>query len=302
MSVNPERVKLIEEFRAWQGSIFNVTRQIVDQREFAAGKEHLAKTLKDMPIRDFDFVLELRIGDEKADVQRTMAELFNALEHDQGSIGQIVGLGIDISDHEQLGDAKRGFTQGVDVSLYNSNIYDFLAASDEDISRQYAATASEWQGNFERVDVAEIDGMHDVLAFKRSIVRGDHSRYGFVVQDAGTPYEKVGRDAAPYTETVFNALVAVEFHRFIYELVPRLTLPHDMVVIAGNHDMIYVPFTHYRAKGSPGWKSRPAPKTETARIVEDAHRGLAEIGRFARTLGVFNGDKSKIFGRRVNKP
>jgi len=302
MSVNPERAKLIEEFRAWQSSIFNVTRQIVDQREFAAGKEHLAKTLKDMPVRDFDFVLELGIGDERADIQRSISELFNALEYDRGGIDHIVGLGIDISDHEQLGDAKRGFTQGVDISLYNRNIYDFLARSDEDRRLQYAGSASKWQGNFDQVGVAEIDGMHDVLAFKRSIVRGDHARYGFVVQDAGTPHEKVGRDAAPYTETIFNALIAVEFHRFVHELVPRLTLPHDMVVIAGNHDMIYVPFTHYRAKGSPLWKGRPAPNPETARIVEDAQRGLAEIGRFARALGVFNSDKSKIFGRRVNKP
>lgn len=302
MSVNPERVKLIEEFRAWQSSIFNVTRQIVGQGEFAAGKEHLAKTLKDMPIRDFDFVLELRIGDERHDIQRSISELFNALEHDRGGIDHIVGLGIDISDHEQLGDAKRGFTQGVDISLYNRNVYDFLARSDDDIRHEYAGSASKWQGNFDQVGVAEIDGMHDVLAFKRSIVRGDHARYGFVVQDAGTPQEKVGRDAAPYTETIFNALIAVEFHRFVHELVPRLTLPHDMVVIAGNHDMIYVPHTHYRAQGSPLWKGRPAPNPETAGIVEDAQRGLAEIGRFARALGVFNGDKSKIFGRRVNKP
>ena len=302
MSANSERAKLIEEFRAWKNNIFNVTRQIVDQREFAAGKEHLAKTLRDMPIRDFDFVLGLGIGDEKADIQRSISELFNAIEHDHGTIDQIVGLGIDISDHEQLGDAKHGFTQGVDVSLYNRNVYDFLVKSDEDIGLQYAATASKWQGGFDQVGVAEIDGMHEVLAFKRSIVRGDHSRYGFVVQDAGTASEKVGRDAAPYTETIFNALVAVEFHRFIYELVPQLTLPHDMVVVAGNHDMIYVPHTHYRVKGSPDWKGRPAPKPEIPEMVDDTYRRLAEMGRFARGLGIVTGSGPKVFGRRGNKP
>ena len=302
MPVNAERVKLIEEFRAWQRNIFNVTRQIVDQREFAAGREYLAKTLKDMPLRDFDFVLELRIGDERADIQRSISELFNALEHDRGTIDQIVGLGIDISDHEQLGDATRGFTQGVDISLYNRNIYDFLAKSDDDIGREYARTASKWQGNFDEVDVALIDGMHDVIAFRKSIVRGDHSRSGFVVQDAGTPHEKVGRDAASYTETVFNALVAVEFHRFVHETVPRLVLPHDMVVIAGNHDMIYVPVTHYRAKGSPQWKSHPAPKPELAQTVDDAYRSLAGMAQTARKFGIFNAGKSRIFGRRVHKP
>jgi len=298
MPVDSERTKLIEEFRTWKSNIFNVTRQIVDQREFAKGKEHLAKTLKDMPIRDFDFVLDLRIGDERADVQRAISELFNAMEHNRGSIDQIVGLGIDISAHEQLGDARQGFTQGVDVSLYNRNIYDFLARSDEDIRRQCAAGSSEWQGNFDEVGAALIDGMHEVLAFKKSIIRGEHARYGFVVQDAGTPNEKVGRDAAPYTETLFDALVAVEFHRFVHELVPRLILPHDMVVIAGNHDMIYVPYTHYRMKGSPLWKGRPTPKPEVAAMVDDAYRGLAEMAGLNRYFEKISGSKPKIFGRR----
>lgn len=75
-----------------------------------------------------------------------------------------------------------------------------------------------------------------------------------------------------------------------------------MVVVAGNHDMIHVPHTHYRVKGSPDWKSRPAPKPEIAEMVDDTYRRLAEMGRFARGLGILTGSGPKVFGRRGNKP
>jgi hypothetical protein len=282
MTVDSERARLIEAFRAWKSEIFALTREIVAQRAFSNGKDELAAILKDLPVRNFDPVLDLRISDGAGEIQRTTNAAFRHAGYQPGMPETFTGLGFDLSAHERAVDTAGGFHQGIEVSLYNRGVYDFLAKADAEIADECNAVGSAWQGAFDTIESAPIDGMHDVLALAATIPRGDHYHYGFVTEVTPTGTSTAAHEPLAYAEVVFNALIAVEFHRFMLDCLQKLDLPHSMVVIVAEHDLIYVPHTHYRLPGSAARERSPTPPS---------------IRQVASTPG-----KTAVFGRRPQRP
>ncbi len=290
MTVDPERVRLIEEFRDWKKTIFTITQEIVERRAFADGKDHLAGVLKDLRVRAFDAVFGLRISDASGDIQRATELMFNIAHHRHGAIETFTGLEIDLSVHERARAADGRFVQGVELSLYQRSTYDFLARSDAEIAGEYNATASAWQGGFDALESTGLDGMQEVLAVVHAIPRGDDYYYGIV-------REPLDRDLVAYAEVVFDALIAVEFHRCMHDIVAALVLPQEMVVIVGEHDILSVPHTHYRRPGSPAWRSAPMRDPRMEQIRQQALARLAGIVETARNLRPAG---QKPFGRRTS--
>ncbi|MGQ3210970.1 hypothetical protein [Shinella sp.] len=282
MTMDSERARLIEAFRAWKSEIFALTREIVAQRAFSNGKDELAAILKDLPVRNFDPVLDLRISDEAGEIPRTTNAAFRHAGYQPGMPETFTGLGFDLSAHERAVDAAGRFHQGVEVSLYNRGVYDFLAKTDAEIADECTAVGSAWQGAFDAIESAPIGGMHDVLALAGTIPRGDHYQYGFVTEVTPTGASTAAHEPLAYAEVVFNALIAVEFHRFMRDCLANLDLPHSMVVIVAEHDLIYVPHTHYRLPGPAAREHSPTPPS---------------IRQAASTPG-----KTAVFGRRPQRP
>lgn len=282
MVAENERARLIDEFRAWKSGVFSLTREIVDHRAFASGKDQLAAILKDLPVRSFDPVLALRISDEAGEIQRATHAAFRHAGYLPGMPETFTGLGFDLSAHERAIDTTKRFHQGIEISLYNRGVYDFLAKSDAEITSECNAVGSAWQGAFDTLESAPIDGMHDVLALAAAIPRGDDYRYGFSTGVTAAGERTATSDPVAYAEVVFNALIAVEFHRFMHDYLPTLALPHGLVAIVAEHDLLYVPHTHYRLPGPAVRERAPAPPP---------------IRQAAPAPG-----KPAVFGRRTQRP
>lgn len=282
MVAENERARLIDEFRAWKSGVFSLTREIVDRRAFANGKDQLTALLKDLPARNFDPVFTLRIGDEAGEIQRTTHAAFRHAGHQPGMPETFSGLGFDLSAHERAVDAAKRFNQGIEISLYNRGVYDFLAKSDAEITSECNAVGSAWQGAFDTLESAPIDGMRDVLALAAAIPRGDHYHYGFSTGVTASGGRTATSDPVAYAEVVFNALIAVEFHRFMHDHLPTLALPHGMVAIVAEHDLLFVPHTHYRLPGPTACRQEPSPPP---------------IRQAAPIPG-----KTAVFGRRTQRP
>lgn len=282
MTVDTGRARLVDAFRAWKSEIFALTREIVDRRAFSSGKDELAAILKGLPTRHFDPVLAFRFSDEAGEIRQATNAAFRHAGYRPGMPETFTGLGFDLSAHERVVDAAGRFHQGIEISLYNHEVYDFLAAPDAEIASECNAVASTWQGAFAAIESAPISGMHDVLALAAAIQRGDHHHYGFKFGIATSGERTTVRDPLAYAEVVFEALIAVEFHRFMHDYLPKLDLPHAMVVIVAEHDLIHVPHTHYRLAGPGARERQPGP---------------SPIRKIAFTPG-----KSAVFGRRPQRP
>lgn len=151
-----------------------------------------------------------------------------------------------------------------------------------------------------------VTGMRGMLRLSAKLVREDHHSYGYTVTEAGTDRETVSRNPLAWTEIVANAMIALEFHRFMHSLIPRLKVPHDMVAVIGNHDLPHVPTTHYRLNGyAQGWKLEPGPSPDVIKSKEEALRSIANVVQDARMLEHRTSPFAKpkaVFGRRTATP
>ncbi len=282
-----ERQRLMEEFRTWEKEIFALSEQIIRSRAFAQGKARLAEMLAENPCRDFDVALKLHLSDSDGDIQKTIDALFRTYAAGGNDPAAITGLGIDLSEHAQGGSLEHGYVQGVEINLYSKQCFDFLGSTDAELVAIYSTYGTPWQGGFEDIETADFDGMHDMVALERQHPVQGYERMGVVIENEG-PDEQVRRSEVAYARTLANALVAVEFHRFMHDLIPHLRLPHNMVIIVAEHDMLHIPQTHYRAAGAPGWQMEPGPLTGTAqynqRVRDDARARAAEMAETTRIL------------------
>lgn len=279
MTNNTQRKKLMEEFLAWKNEIREITRDIVERRDFAGGRERLGEMLRAQPVRKFDTALDLRIEDKGGEVQGAVIKALHAIAQKKASVEDIVGIEFDISEHERQQKAENGYSQGIEITCYSRAAYDFLSASDADIRGECDASSTSWQGAFENIVSAGVDGMAEFLDVVHSIDnRGDYHN-GIAPQAEGAGPDEFERDPVAYAEVLFNALEAVEYHRFMHDLALRLVLPHDMVVIVGEHDLPHVPRAFYRLKGSQDWPAAPARESEeekARRRKEEKEREHAE--------------------------
>lgn len=290
--MNEERKALIEEFQNHKHSVFDITRKVIQQREFSDGKEYIRKHLLDFPCREFDFFLNEKFSDPNNEIQKTIDII---LMRHKDNLHRFSGLGFDLSDHAKSQDVSRVQYQGIEISLYNSNAYDFNSASDQELNKQCDSRQNEWQGQFDEVEEAYFAGADNYLKASATSKNCCDLNYGIASGNRSDGLIEYGRDPIAWTHIIFEALVAVEFHRFMHEVIPTLCVPHDMVFVIGEHDLLFVPHTFYRAKGSQ-WQ--PHQKVTSERADTSLAKNISDFRKLVSTSSQPNQPTRKIFGRR----
>lgn len=295
-----ERRRLIEELRIWEKDVFAVTQKIVDQQAFCEGKAHFTAMLQDLPVRDFDRVLDLHISDDLGYVPKEIDAVIGQYQFNGGAVDALGALAICMSAHGDITDADGRRFQNVELSLFTHDYFDFLGAPDADLAS--FVRQGDWLGEFVEEGEISVDGMHDMLILASELYTVNREYRAFLVEDAGAE-EVVARNEFAFARVVSNALVAVEFHRFAHALLPQLSLPREMIVVIGQHDLLHVPYTHYRLAANQKWSSNPRPDPHMAQVQQEALRSIANIAETTRQLETLNGHggaSRKVFGRRVS--
>lgn len=237
------RNKLVENFRDHELRIFGITADIIRTRDFNDGKTRLKSELLALPCRDYDFILEEKFSDPENAILKGFQTL---LTRNEKTISQYNGLQIDLAEPCVVYNDDGQHSHGVEISLFNKSDYDFCTASDEQLSKECNSASMEWDGCFEDMEAANFCGVQRYVETEYSGQKPEGFAFGISTVDASAGMYK--RNEKAWSHTVFNALVAVEFHRMIHGILPSLEVPHDLVVIVGKNHLSFVPVTFYRVE------------------------------------------------------
>ncbi len=237
------RDKLVGEFRDHEKNIFRITADAVRKREFSDGKNVLKNALLKGPYRDYDFILDEQFSDPQNAILNRIQTL---LTRNEKSGSEYNGLGIDLAEPSVVYNEGGKSHHGVEIGLYNKSEYDFCALSDVELNTQCDSPHRDWDGMFEDMEGADFEGAHRYVEKEYSGPKPEGFAFGISAVDAEAGIFE--RNEKAWSHAVFNALVAVEFHRMIHNIIPGLEVPHDMVVVVGQNHLPFVPVTFYRVE------------------------------------------------------
>ncbi len=261
-----------QNLRAFQEMSYSDAYSLIRQKRFDEAQAKYAGVLQNTECRLFDAALNLQITTPHDD----LLECMSGMAGDVSEPEKIKAVGFDLSAHtihqNQLGE----WQQGIEISLYSQDVYDFENATDDDLTDQCERPANDWQGKFLEVESLGFSGLGDVVSQLEAYKSADMYNHEGVIE---TQQGNVIVDPNAIAHHLAKMLVAIEYHRYMAGFVEEVEVPSQMVFIIGEHDEIEVPIVFYRVGAiqemepviSPVAESSPEPEVITPPIYDASH-------------------------------
>lgn len=228
----------LQNLREFQEMSYSDVYVLIRQKRFEEAKLKYQAVLENMGVEDFSAAMSLNITTPHDILLECMSVMASKVSEPE----KIRAVGFDLSAHVIYHDQDGHLNQGIEVSLYSDDVYDFINASDEAITMQCEAPASEWQGAFLDIESCALDGLGELAQQFENHARNQHNVQGIIENENGTATV----DPMAIARHVAKLLLAIEYHRYMAEFVAEVEVPSEMVFIIGEHDEIEVPIVFYR--------------------------------------------------------
>lgn len=252
----------LQNLREFQEMSYFDVYALIRQKRFAEAKAKYAAVLENMGVADFSAASEVHITTPHDVLLDCMSQMAGSVSEPE----KIRAVGFDLSSHIIFHDDNGQLNQGIEVSLYSEDIFDFANSSDEKLTMQCESSASEWQGNFIEISSVGLNGLGPIVQQFQTHAQNLHNLQGIIQNENGTAIV----DPVAIAKHVAKLLVAIEYHRYMASFVEEVEVPSQMVFIIGEHDEIEVPIVFYRV-GEP--QAKPAVQVETlvqAAVMQEA--------------------------------
>lgn len=212
---------------------------LICQRRFDEAKVKYETVLESVNQGHFIAAKNLQITTHFDDLLDFISSMASSVSNPE----KIKAVGFDLSAHAIYETEDGICDQGIEVSLYSEDTYDFLLASDDELKLQCESVASDWQGAFMQIDTFALKGLGRIARqFHEHAIRSHNNDLGILQ----TPEGKYTVDPVAIARHVAKLLVAVEYHRYMAAFVEQVEVPSEMIFIIGEHDEIEVPIVFYR--------------------------------------------------------
>lgn len=228
----------LQNLREFQEMSYADVYALIRQKRFEEAKVKYQAVLETMGVEDFNAALSLNITTPHDNLLECMSEMASKLSEPE----KIRAVGFDLSAHVIYNDQNGRLSQGIEVSLYSEDIYDFTNASDALIRLQCESAASEWQGAFMDIESCALDGLGPLAQQFADHAQHQNNLQGIIVSENGSAIV----DPMAIARHVAKLLLAIEYHRYMAGFVAEVEVPSEMVFIIGEHDEIEVPIVFYR--------------------------------------------------------
>ena len=228
----------LQNLREFQEMSYMDVYGLIRQKRFDEARVKYTAVLESMGVEQFNAALNLHISTSHDDLLECMSGMAEKAPEPE----KICAVGFDLSAHAIYQDENGHLSQGVEVSLYSEDVYDFANTSDADITMQCESAASQWQGSFIDIESVGLDGLGKIVQQFTDYENGQDNLEGIIETEAGTAIV----DPIAIARHVAKLLVAVEYHRYMADFVAEVEVPSQMVFIIGEHDEIEVPIVFYR--------------------------------------------------------
>ena len=249
----------LQNLREFQEMSYADIYALIRQKRFDEARAKYTAVLESMGVEQFDAALNLHISTSHDDLLECMSGMAEKASEPE----KISAVGFDLSAHAIYQDENGLLSQGVEVSLYSEDVYDFANVSDADITTQCESAASQWQGSFIDIESVGLDGLGAVVQQFTDYANGQDNPEGIIETESGTAIV----DPMAIARHVAKLLVAVEYHRYMADFVAEVEVPSQMVFIIGEHDEIEVPIVFYRV-GLNELQSQPAQEDLTTALSD----------------------------------
>lgn len=252
VDANSRQVAL-QNLREFQEMSYADVYALILQKRFEEAKSKYQTVLKSMNVADFNAALTLNITTPHDNLLDCMSEMASKVSTPE----KIRAVGFDLSAHLIYHNNDGRLSQGVEVSLYSEDAYDFINASDTMIRLQCETAASEWQGAFLDIESCALDGLGALAQQFADHAHHQNNLQGIIQKQNGN----VIVDPVAIARHVAKLLLAIEYHRYMAEFVEEVEVPSEMVFIIGEHDEIEVPIVFYRVgQAQPKLKPNLTPR------------------------------------------
>lgn len=248
----------LENLREFQEMSYSDVYNLIREKRFEEAKFKYNAVYETMGVEDFNAALSLNITTPHDHLLECMSEMAGKVSEPE----KIRAVGFDLSAHVIYNDSNGRLSQGIEVSLYSEDVYDFVNASDALITLQCEAAASEWQGAFMDIESCALDGLGALAQQFANYEQHQNNFQGIIENENGS----VIVDPMSIARHVAKLLLAIEYHRYMAEFVSEVEVPSDMVFIIGEHDEIEVPIVFYRVGQS---SQMVEPELQTAVPIEE---------------------------------
>ncbi len=228
----------LQNLREFQEMSYLDVYALIRQKRFDEAKSKYAAVLESMGCDHFSAAINLNITTPHDTLLDCMSKMASGVSEPE----KIRAVGFDLSAHAIHHDENGYLSQGVEISLYGEDVYDFAGASDKQLRYQCESSASDWQGCFMEIDSISLDGLGPVAKQFQNHAKNQNNLQGIIESEDGA----VIVDPVAIARHVAKLLVAVEYHRHMAEFVSEVEVPSQMVFIIGEHDEIEVPIVFYR--------------------------------------------------------
>lgn len=228
----------LQNLREFQEMSYADVYTLIREKRFAEARQKYCAVLESMDTDQFNAALSLKITTPHDSLLDCMSEMASKVSEPE----KIRAVGFDISAHVIYTDQNGRLSQGIEVSLYSEDVFDFINASDARLRLQCEATASEWQGAFMDIESCGLDGLGSLAQQFSDHAQHQNNLQGIIVGENGS----VIVDQVAIARHIAKLLLAIEYHRYMAEFVSEVEVPSEMVFIIGEHDEIEVPIVFYR--------------------------------------------------------
>jgi hypothetical protein len=228
----------LQNLREFQEMSYSDVYALIRQKRFEEAKAKYQAVLENMGVEDFSAAISLNITTPHDILLECMSEMASKVSEPE----KIRAVSFDLSAHVIYHDNDGQLNQGIEVSLYSEDVYDFINSSDEAIRMQCEAPASEWQGAFLDIESCALDGLGGLAQQFADHAQQHHNLQGIIENENGSAIV----DPMAIARHVAKLLLAIEYHRYMAEFVAEVEVPSEMVFIIGEHDEIEVPIVFYR--------------------------------------------------------
>ena len=246
----------LQNLREFQEMSYADVYALIRKKRFDEATVKYCAVLESLDVSYFDSALSLKITTPHDNLLDCMSEMASKVAEPE----KIRAVGFDLSAHVVYNDHNGRLTQGIEVSLYSEDVFDFINASDERIRLQCEAAASEWQGAFLDIESCALDGLGELAQQFADHAQKQNNLQGIIVKENGSAIV----DPVAISRHVAKLLLAIEYHRYMAEFVAEVEVPSEMVFIIGEHDEIEVPIVFYRVGQAQSKIRAETPSVKTA--------------------------------------
>lgn len=270
----------LQNLREFQEMSYADVYALIRQKRFEEAKSKYHAVLESMDVADFNAALSLNIKTPHDNLLDCMSEMASKVSEPE----KIRAVSFDLSAHVIYNDHNGRLSQGIEVSLYSEDVYDFLNTSDSMIRLQCESAASEWQGTFMDIESCALDGLGSLAQQFADHAQHQNNLQGIIENENGS----VIVDPVAIARHVAKLLLAIEYHRYMAEFVAEVEVPSEMVFFIGEHDEIEVPIVFYRVGQS---QAAIEPQVQPVMPVEEPQVLEAE-----ETPPIFQDEAPEVVG------